>query len=104
MVISVKDPTKMSAAEKNNYIFEPQKDYYVHTRFGWFDSLLADTRTLIQGGQQLQNNSSPELGGNFGAGNVSIPILVCIGLELASALITEQLRQKISQVIMRTRM
>jgi hypothetical protein len=79
MVISVKDPSKMTAAEKHNYIFEPQKDYYVDTRFGWFDALLADIRTLIQGGQQLQNTQSAELGGTLGAGNVSIPILVCIG-------------------------
>src|SRR5437867_3181469 len=90
----VKDPTSMTAAEKHNYIFEPQKDYYVHTRFGWLDSLLAVTRTLIHGGQQLQNNSSPELGRNFGAGNVSIPILVCIGLELASALYTGTTKAK----------
>ena len=34
----------------------------------------------------LKNAPSAELGGNFGAGNVSIAILVCIGLGLASAL------------------
>lgn len=92
--MSVKDPTKMTAAEKYNYIFEPQKDYYVHIRFDWFNSLLSDIRTLIQGGQQLRNTPSAELGGNFGAGNVSIPILVCIGLELASALYTGTTRAK----------
>jgi len=84
----VKDPNKMSAEEKHNYIFENQSGYYVANRFGWFESLLSDVRTLIVGGQQLKNKPSPELGGNYGAGNVSIPILVCIGLELASSLYT----------------
>jgi hypothetical protein len=82
------DPQKMSAAERHNYIFGIQKNYYVVTRFGWFESLESDIRTLIEGGQYLKNIPSIELGGHFGAGNVSIPILICIGLELASALYT----------------
>ena len=82
----VLDPQEMSEAERHNYIFGNQENYYVVTRFGWFESLLSDIRTLIEGGQHLKNTSSIELGGHFGAGNVSIPILICIGLELASAL------------------
>ena len=82
----MKDPKNMTSTEKYNYIFENQNGYYVANRFGWFESLLSDIRTLIEGGQRLKNAPSAELGGNFGAGNVSIAILVCIGLELASAL------------------
>lgn len=82
----MKDPKNMTSTEKYNYIFENQNDYYVANRFGWFESLLSDIRTLIEGGQRLKNAPSAELRGNFGAGNVSIAILVCIGLELASAL------------------
>jgi hypothetical protein len=50
--------------------------------------LLSDIRTLIEGGQNYKLKDSDNLDGTFGAGNVSIPILVCIGLELASALYT----------------
>jgi hypothetical protein len=84
----VNDPTNMSVTEKHNYIFENQQDYYVVNRFGWFNSLLSDIRTLIEGGQNYKLKDSTNLKGTFGAGNVSIPILVCIGLELASALYT----------------
>jgi hypothetical protein len=76
----------MTSTEKYNYIFENQNDYYVANRFGWFESLLSDIRTFIEGGQRLKNTQSAELGGNFGAGNISIATLLCIGLELASAL------------------
>ena len=43
----VNDPQFMSATEKHDYIFENQRDYYVANRFGWFESLLSDIRTLI---------------------------------------------------------
>ncbi len=56
------------------------------TRFGWFESLLSDIPTLIECGHHYKNTPSIELGGHFGAANVPIPILICIGLELASAL------------------
>jgi hypothetical protein len=82
----MKDPKNMTSTEKYNYILENQNGYYVANRFGWFESLLSDIRTLIEAGQRLKNATSTELGGNFGAGNVSIAILVCIGLKLASAL------------------
>jgi hypothetical protein len=84
----VNDPQFMSATEKHDYIFENQRDYYVANRFGWFESLLSDIRTLIEGGQRYKNTVSTGLEGVFGAGNVSIPILVCIGLEFVSALYT----------------
>ena len=50
--------------------------------------MLSDIRTLIEGGQNYILKDSANLDGTFGAGNVSIPILVCICLELASALYT----------------
>jgi len=82
----MKDPKNMTSTEKYNYILENQNGYYVANRFGWFESLLSDIRSLIEGGQRPKNTSVAELEGNVGAGNVSIAILVCIGLELASAL------------------
>ena len=84
----------MTSTEKYNYIFENQNDYYVANRFGWFESLLSDIRTLIEGGKRLKNAPSAELGGNFGAGNVSIAILVCIGLELVQHFIVEQQKRR----------
>lgn len=82
----MKDPKNMTQTEKYNYIFENQNGYYVANRCGWFESFLSEIRTLIEGGQRLKNAPSAELVGNFGAGNVSIAILVCIGLKLASTL------------------
>lgn len=57
---------------------------------GWMDALLSDIRTLIKGGLRFKNTHSYLLGGSCGAGNVSIPMLICTGLELASALYTGQ--------------
>ena len=51
----MKDPKNMTSAEKFHYIFENQNDYYVANRFGWFESLLSNIRTLIEDGQRLKN-------------------------------------------------
>lgn len=56
---------------------------------GWLDTaLLSDIRSLIKGGLRFKNANSLLLGGVCGAGNVSIPVLICTGLELAAALYT----------------
>jgi hypothetical protein len=75
--------------ERLDYIFGDHEDDYITNRFGWLNALLSDTRILIDGGQGFVNGEiEPTLEGSHGAGNVSIPILVCAGLELASALYT----------------
>jgi hypothetical protein len=61
---------------------------YVMTEVGWLDALLSDIRSLIKGGLRFKNTYSFLLDGSCGAGNVSIPMLICTGLELASALYT----------------
>jgi hypothetical protein len=77
----------MNKKERFDYIFGNHKDDYITNRFGWLDALLSDIRTLIDGGQAfVKDEIKPTLAGSHGAGNVSIPILVCTGLELLSAL------------------
>ena len=79
----------MNKKERLDYIFGDHNDDYITNRFGWLNALLSDIRTLIDGGQGFVNGEvKPTLEGSHGAGNVSIPILVCTGLELASALYT----------------
>ena len=79
----------MNKKERLDYIFDDHKDDYILNRFGWLNALLSDIRTLIDGGQGFAKDEiKPTLEGSHGAGNVSIPILVCTGLELASALYT----------------
>lgn len=52
--------------------------------------MLSDIRTLIDGGRCFEKGElKPILEGAHGAGNVSIPVLMCTGLELASALYTD---------------
>jgi hypothetical protein len=58
------------------------------TEIGWIDALLSDIRSLIKGSLRYRNTHSYLLGGSCGAGNVSIPMLICTGLELTSALYT----------------
>ena len=64
-------------------------NYIMGERIGWLDTaLLSDIRTLIKGGEVYKNKHSDRLGGFYGAGNVSLPLLICTGLEFASALYT----------------
>ena len=79
----------MNKEERLDYIFGNHKGEYIANRFGWLDALLSDIRTLIDGGQGfVKGEIKPTLEGSHGAGNISIPILVCTGLELASKLYT----------------
>jgi hypothetical protein len=79
----------MNRDERLDYIFGNHKNEYIANRFGWIDALLSDIRTLIDGGQGfVKGEIKPMLEGSHGAGNVSIPMLVCTGLELVSALYT----------------
>ena len=62
-------------------------EFILGDRFGWlYSALLSDLRTLIVGGQRLKNKKSRILRGSYGSGNVTIPMLLCTGLELASSL------------------
>lgn len=66
----------------NDYIFGDhfEPDIPVTNRFGWLESALPDDiETFIN-----VIRIAPEL--RVGGGNLSIPIIVCTGLELASAL------------------
>jgi hypothetical protein len=73
--------------ERLDYIFGDHKKDYITNRFGWLNALLSDIRTLIDGGQGfVKHEITPTLEGSHGAGNLSIPILVCTGIELLSAL------------------
>ena len=57
------------------------KGDYITNRFGWLDALLSDIRTLIDGGQGfVKGGIKTYIEGSHGAGNLSIPILVCTGL------------------------
>ena len=72
--------TFMNEKDRKDYIFENQSDQPIVNRFGWLDhALLDDIKTFVN---TLQ--SAPQL--VQGGGNLSIPILVCTGLELASSL------------------
>ena len=72
--------TSMNEKDRKDYIFENQSDQPIVNRFGWLDhALLDDIKTFVN---TLQ--SAPQL--VQGGGNLSIPILVCTGLELASSL------------------
>lgn len=72
--------TFMNEKDRKDYIFENQSGQPIVNRFGWLDhALLDDIKTFVN---TLQ--SAPQL--VQGGGNLSIPILVCTGLELASSL------------------
>jgi hypothetical protein len=82
----------MKKEERFDYIFGNHKNGYVVNRFDWLDTaLLSDIRSLIDGGEAFVNGDiEPILEGSHGAGNISISILVCVGMELAAALYTGQ--------------
>ena len=73
----------MNKKEKYDYIFGNPPGEYVVNRLDWLDALLSDIRTL-DGYQCLRENSKGSEA--YGAGNISIPVLVCTGLELISKL------------------
>jgi hypothetical protein len=78
----------MKKKDLTTYLVTTRADY-VTNRFGWLNALLSDIRTLIDGGQGfVKGEIKRTLEGSHGAGNLSIPILVCTGLELASGLYT----------------
>ncbi len=74
----------MNKEEKYDCIFGNHPGEYVVNRLDWLDALLSDIRTLIDGYQCLRENSKGSEA--YGAGNISIPVLVCTGLELISKL------------------
>jgi hypothetical protein len=79
-------PDHMTREEKYKFIFEndPDPDARIKNRFGWLDTaLFSDIKTLVYGSKCVVDK---DIDGSHGAGNVSIPILVCTGLELASRL------------------
>jgi hypothetical protein len=73
----------MDENERRIYIFENQNgNSIVHNRFGWIErSLVGDIQTFLNAIQDPQNPVN-------GGGNLAIAILVCTGIELASALYT----------------
>lgn len=84
----------MNRREKLEYIFGDHQSDFVTNRFGWLETvILSDTRSLIDGGQGfVKNKIAPTLEGSHGGGNLSISVLVCIALELASAVYTGNTR------------
>jgi hypothetical protein len=77
----------LNTRERLDYIFGDHPNDYITNKFGWLDTvLLSDIRTLIAGGKRLKNKKSRTLKGFYGAGNVTIPILLCVGIEFAAAL------------------
>jgi hypothetical protein len=80
-------------AERLEYIFCTHNGEYIDNRFGWLYALLSDIQTLIEGFAASKNGrirSSTDI--SLGGGNLAIPILVCTGLELVSALHTGRTR------------
>lgn len=72
----------MSEEERNDYIFGDHIEKSITNRFGWLESaLLGDIQTFVN---TIRRASCLVEGG----GNLSIPIIVCTGLELVSALYT----------------
>jgi|SRR5215207_1292529 hypothetical protein len=69
----------MNETERLDYIFGHHTNEPIVNRFGWLESLLGDIKTFEN---TLRECSQLVEGG----GNLSIPILVCTGLELVSAL------------------
>jgi hypothetical protein len=86
----------LNARERLDYIFGDHPTDYIPNKFGWLDTvLLSDIRTLISGGKRLKNTKSRTLIGSYGAGNVTIPILLCVGIELAAALYVGKTRYNV---------
>jgi hypothetical protein len=73
--------------EKLDYIFGDHPTQPIQNRFGWLNiALLGDIQTFINGIEVFLNDSTVKDPQGQGGGNLSIPILVCTGLELVSAL------------------
>jgi hypothetical protein len=73
-------------AERLEYIFCTHETIFIQNRFGWLqDALIEDIQSYIDGTQTILDGTiitgHPPAGGNL-----SIPILICTGLELVSAL------------------
>jgi hypothetical protein len=82
----MKNPATMAQTEKDTYIFaKGQSQAYDDGRFAWIsECLLGDTRTFLDGiDNYIQNKATLQ---DRGGGNLSVPILICTALELASAL------------------
>jgi tetrahydromethanopterin S-methyltransferase subunit G len=78
----------MSEEERNDYIFGDHIRPVIN-RFSWLEgALLDDIQTFVNAKQQR----TPDL--VVGGGNLSIAIIVCTGLELASALYTGNTRYR----------
>jgi len=87
----------MNKEERLDYIFGDHNDDYIANRVGWLNALLSDIRALIDGGQGfVKDEIKPMLEGSYGGGNLSIPILVCTGLELLSALYVGKTKYMVS--------
>lgn len=71
----------MDEEQRLEYIFEDHEGLPILNRFSWFYALLDDIQTLIDGALRTNSSERPS-----GGGNLSIPILVCTGLELVSSL------------------
>jgi hypothetical protein len=88
----------LNKRERLDYIFGDHPNDYITNKFGWLDTvLLSDIRTLIAGGKRLKNKKSRTLKGFYGAGNVTIPILLCVGIELAAALYVGKTRYNVGK-------
>lgn len=73
--------------ERLEYIFCNHENDFIRNRFCWLFDLANDIQTLVDGfvgfrNKKISSSSQHPLGG----GNLAIPILVCTGLELVSAL------------------
>lgn len=73
----------MDDTERRNYIFENQNgNSIVDNRFGWLEgALLGDIQTFVNTIHEV-----PQL--VIGAGNLSLPIIICTGLEMAAGMYT----------------
>jgi len=76
----------MTPAEKDVYIFDKsQSKMFPGGRFAWIaDCLLGDIRTFLDGANNYVQNKGTLQG--RGGGNISIPALASIAIELVSAL------------------
>jgi hypothetical protein len=73
-------------AERLEYIFCTHQPEFIQNRFGWIqDALIEDIQSYIDGTQAILDGTITT-GHPPAGGNLSIPILVCTGLELVSAL------------------
>jgi hypothetical protein len=82
--------------EKLDYIFGNHPANPIQNRFGWLNAaLLGDIQTFIEGIKAILNGTAKSSQNDvYGGGNLSIPILVCTGLELVSALYVGETKYK----------